>query len=113
MSTSIETNFSFRPFHKQIDDDLKLNIYRIIQEKIANVVKHAQASHVEVALESDDKMVYIFVKDNGKGFDINDKRNGIGISNMINRVESFNGNMQIDTIPGSGCQVKISIPIHE
>jgi signal transduction histidine kinase len=52
----------------------------------------------------------IVVMDNGKGFDIGKKRKGIGISNMINRAESFGGTLNIKTAIGKGCQTTVTIP---
>ena len=93
-----------------IDDELKLNIYRIVQEQINNILKHAAAKNVSVAIEAEDKTINIWVVDDGKGFDPNKKRKGIGISNMFNRVESFNGEVKIETSPGNGCKTRIKIP---
>ena len=52
----------------------------------------------------------MIVTDDGKGFDINKKREGIGITNMLNRVESFNGKIHIESSPGNGCKIQIEIP---
>jgi signal transduction histidine kinase len=93
-----------------IDDELKLNIYRILQEQINNILKHAAAKNVSVAIEAEDKIINIWVVDDGKGFDPDKKRKGIGISNMFNRVESFNGEVKIETSPGNGCKTRIKIP---
>jgi signal transduction histidine kinase len=48
--------------------------------------------------------------DNGKGFDPFVKRKGIGISNMTNRIESYNGKMHVETSPGNGCKIEMTIP---
>jgi two-component system sensor histidine kinase UhpB len=96
----------------KIDDDLNLNIYRIIQEQINNIVKHAQAAYVEIAIKAGEKSISVIIIDDGQGFDIQQKRTGIGLSNMINRVESFNGNIIIESAPGKGCKTQIVIPLH-
>ncbi|HTD93381.1 MAG TPA: ATP-binding protein, partial [Chitinophagaceae bacterium] len=93
-----------------IEDELKLNIYRIIQEQINNVVKHAEATHLNVTVKGDCNFIDIAVADDGKGFDPATKRKGIGISNMTNRVESFNGEIHIESAPGKGCRTSIRIP---
>jgi two-component system sensor histidine kinase NreB len=109
-NTTIKTSFFYKLSDQSIDDDLKLNIYRIIQEQANNIVKHADAANVIISVEADEKIINIIVMDDGKGFDVNQKRKGIGISNMINRIESFNGEMSIETSPGNGCKIKIKIP---
>jgi len=100
-----ETNHGFG----RLSDDLKLNIYRIIQEKINNIIKHSLAGKVEISVQAEKNDLHIEIKDNGKGFDLNQKRKGIGLSNMKNRIESFNGQMLIESSPGKGCLMHIDI----
>ncbi|MEO8172175.1 MAG: PAS domain S-box protein [Sediminibacterium sp.] len=109
-NTSIETDFIYTVPSESMDDDLKLNIYRIIQEQITNIVKHAHPKKISITVECVDGSINIVVADDGKGFDTGKKRKGIGISNMINRVESFNGSVSIESSPGNGCRLNISLP---
>jgi PAS domain S-box-containing protein len=94
-----------------MEEDIKLNIYRIIQEQVNNVMKHAEATELEIILYEDNKHIHAVIADNGKGFDLAKQRMGIGISNMINRVESFNGELSIRSSPGLGCRLSINIPL--
>jgi PAS domain S-box-containing protein len=107
---SVETAFSYTIPADLLDDDLKLNIYRILQEQINNIIKHAHPKKVRISIEADGDDINIIVTDDGKGFDTAKKRKGIGISNMINRVESFNGQVSIESSRGNGCRIHISIP---
>lgn len=91
------------------DDDLKLNLYRIIQEGLNNVVKYAHATQVGIIIECDEDHLHVILEDNGVGFDTSAHRNGIGISNIIHRAEIFNGKATITSSPGNGCCIKISI----
>jgi signal transduction histidine kinase len=109
-NTSINTTFQYEAGNRELSDDLKLNVYRIIQEQINNIVKHASPGKVDISVRAEKDGLHVEMKDDGKGFDMNKKRKGIGISNMINRIESFNGQMLIDTSPGNGCSVHIDIP---
>lgn len=93
-----------------ISDDIKLNIYRIIQEQLNNIIKHAEAKEVRVMLKDMQDRIEVTVQDDGKGFDIKQKREGIGISNMINRIEAFNGKIKIESTIGKGSKIQISIP---
>ncbi len=113
LDMSVQTNTGF---HSQvaadlfIEEDLKLNIYRIVQEQIVNIWKHADASDAKVIIYQEDDAVFIRITDNGKGFDPLVRRKGIGITNIINRVESFNGEVLIDSRPGAGCRIEIRMP---
>jgi len=102
--------FIYQAGNRKMEDELKLNIYRVIQEQLNNIIKHAAARHVTVSIEGEDKIITIGINDDGKGFDLQKKRNGIGISNMINRVETFNGTLKIESSPGNGCSILIKIP---
>jgi signal transduction histidine kinase len=73
----------------------KLLLYRIIQEQLTNILKHAHASLVEIRLDQDSSTVRLTIIDNGKGFDTRAARKGIGISNMQNRVSYYNGRVAI------------------
>jgi signal transduction histidine kinase len=109
-STPIKTVFNYDILNESIDDDIKLNIYRIIQEQVNNILKHADAKNISILVKTIDHSINITVTDDGKGFDVNKKRKGIGISNMINRVESFNGQLTMVSSPGNGCTTEISVP---
>jgi PAS domain S-box-containing protein len=97
--------------HLPIDDDLKLNIYRIVQEQLNNILKHAAASKATISIHENKEAVFVSVIDNGKGFDPRRKRRGIGISNIINRIESYNGEVSIESSAGKGCKMEIRIPL--
>ncbi|HTE30314.1 MAG TPA: PAS domain S-box protein, partial [Chryseolinea sp.] len=109
-TTAMKTAFVYDLPGLLIGDDLKLNIYRIIQEELNNIVKHAAAEKVGISLQADNGIISIVVEDDGKGFDINRKRKGIGISNIMNRIESFNGEVIIESSPGKGCRTVIKVP---
>ncbi|MEO6489709.1 MAG: PAS domain S-box protein [Ferruginibacter sp.] len=109
-TTAIKTTFSYRVVDTDINDDLKLNIYRIIQEQANNIVKHAAANNIQINVETIDENIHVTIQDDGIGFDINKNRTGVGISNMMNRIESFNGKFTIDSAIGKGCTIDITIP---
>lgn len=97
---------------QRIDDDMKLNIYRIIQEQVTNILKHASPANVYLGFKSDNNLIHVHIADDGKGFDPANKRNGIGISNLLNRIEAFNGEMKIESSPGNGCKIDVVIPFN-
>lgn len=94
----------------QLDADLKINIYRIIQESLQNCRKHAKASEVEVVLEYTGKQLNIMVTDNGEGFDMKKGKRGIGLKNINSRLEKLNGTYDIQSRIGQGTQVIARIP---
>src|SRR4029453_881035 len=90
--SAIKADFIYDIEKMKMDDDIKLNIYRIIQECLNNIVKHAAAKYVSILLFSDPVGIHTVVSDDGKGFNMSSKsRNGIGLNNILNRAESYNG----------------------
>ncbi|MEO5501140.1 MAG: PAS domain-containing protein, partial [Ginsengibacter sp.] len=93
-----------------MDEDIKTNIYRILQEHINNIIKHSNCSEAAVSVKECGDNICINISDNGQGFDINKKREGIGISNIMNRIQSFNGTFKMESSPGNGCKLKVILP---
>jgi PAS domain S-box-containing protein len=110
VASNIKTTVAYKLANENIDDDLKLNIYRIIQEQMNNILKHSDATYTNISLTDNKNYLYVSIKDDGKGFDTKQKRRGIGLANMNNRVESFNGEFIVNSDPGNGCEIKITIP---
>ena len=93
-----------------LPDNKKLSLFRIVQEQLNNIIKHASAKKVCVKLRSAGKAVLLQITDDGKGFDLTNIRRGVGLTSIINRAELFGGAVEILTSPGSGCQVKVTLP---
>ena len=110
-TTQIKTSLSYDVAYDNIQPDLKINIYRIIQELTNNIIKHSDCKKAEITLRSENENILITVKDNGKGFSLNDKKEGIGLSNIYNRVDTFNGKLKIKSEPEKGCTTKIIMPV--
>jgi PAS domain S-box-containing protein len=110
-NTSTKTSLSYIVSDGLISDDLKLNIYRIVQEQLHNISKYAEAENVCIIVKASRNSISITLTDDGKGFNLRKKRDGIGISNMKHRVASFNGKVVIKSSDGNGCKVRIKIPI--
>jgi PAS domain S-box-containing protein len=102
-------HFSYSiPF--EFSDGLKVNIYRIIQEQFSNILKHAGASNVTISLAACKDYIYITVEDDGKGYDVQQKSKGLGISNIKHRAEAFNGKVEVQSTIGQGCKTVVTIP---
>jgi signal transduction histidine kinase len=97
----------------KIDDSLKVIVYRIIQELVNNIIKHAEANSAIVQIIVKDTVMNITVEDNGKGFDISglDKAEGIGYRNIKSRIDYLKGKMDIHSQPDKGTSVYIEIPL--
>ena len=88
-------------------------LYRIAQEQLHNIDKHAHASKINIVIGSTDQHAQMSISDNGNGFDLKEKRQGVGLTNIMNRAESFNGHVKILSEPGHGCMLLVDIPLAE
>jgi PAS domain S-box-containing protein len=95
----------------KIDHDLQINLYRILQEQLRNILKYAKGTNVEVDLIINNNKLKMRIAEDGVGFDKNNVREGIGLANMKRRIELFYGNFEIFTSPGNGCEISIEIPM--
>lgn len=98
---------------KLISEKGKLMLFRIIQEQITNVLKHAEATQLVIELIVDAGTISLSITDDGKGFDMEkvNLKKGVGLHNISNRTELFNGKMNIVTSPGNGCKLNIIISL--
>ncbi|RYY60691.1 MAG: response regulator [Chitinophagaceae bacterium] len=90
---------------------LKLNIYRIIQEQLNNIIKYADASEVHLQVTAAAGNLTLLISDNGKGFDPKIQARGVGMINIRNRAELFNGTVEVDSAPGKGCRIKVVLTL--
>ncbi len=96
---------------KDIDQHKELMLYRIVQEQLSNIIKHAKAQEVVINIKIDETSLFLSVTDNGVGFDTSQKVNGIGLKNIRSRVEFYSGSLNIISAPGQGCTMEIMIPV--
>ncbi len=96
------------------DSQKELVLFRIVQEALNNIMKHAAAREIRLSLDYRDNFVEMQICDDGKGF-VNGAGTlkGTGISNMKRRAEMLNGNCTVYSMPGEGTKIKIEIPINE
>jgi PAS domain S-box-containing protein len=95
---------------QMIDDKKELMLYRIVQEQMNNIHKHAQAKIVIIHLKKAGNNLHLSIADDGVGFNSTQKVSGIGIKNIQSRVEFYSGKVNIISAPGKGCILEISIP---
>jgi two-component system sensor histidine kinase UhpB len=90
---------------------MQLMVFRIVQEQMNNVLKHAKATEVEIKIVVTKELLTLTVADDGVGFEPKKRMKGIGLMNITSRAEVHDGSMEIISSPGNGCTLKISIPI--
>jgi signal transduction histidine kinase len=93
----------------KIDNTVKINLYRIIQESFQNINKYAKATTILVSLEKDKENLKLLITDDGIGFDTTKKSKGIGIQNIEARVKTCHGKFEITSAKGAGTTIKISL----
>ena len=96
----------------RLEEQTETLIYRVLQEAVNNVIKHAHASRLDIQLIKDADGISLTVEDNGKGFDIEhiNHKPGIGLKNMVDRIELLKGTVDFDSAPGKGTLLVIHIP---
>ncbi len=94
-----------------LSEELKLTVFRIIQEQINNVIKHAEAENVWIKIKKHNNRLLISVKDDGKGFNMTDRFNGVGLKNISSRAGLHHGTMQMNTAAGKGCELKVGFSL--
>lgn len=100
---------------ERLEPSLEVGLYRIVQEALSNIVKHAQATEATVQLIRDDGRIVLTIEDNGCGFDLPGldevhHAGGIGITNMRERAERMGGLFSIESHPGDGTEIVVTIP---
>lgn len=96
----------------RLENSLELSLFRMIQELIANIIKHAEATNATIQLTQHSQNLNIIVEDNGKGFDINNlEETGIGLENIKKRIDHLDGKLTIDSTLGKGTTILIDIPL--
>lgn len=98
---------------RRLDSKCEVSLFRLVQEAVQNALKHADADEILVKVEMKKDLCTIIVKDDGRGFDMNQNmEKSFGILGMRERVELLNGTISIDSKPGAGTTVLIQVPIH-
>ncbi|PWL38662.1 hypothetical protein DKG77_10440 [Flagellimonas aquimarina] len=93
-----------------LQGDIKINAYRIVQESLQNCVKHAKCKNAKVNFSTEDNILKLTIADDGVGFDISKGKRGIGLRNVISRVKKVKGTLDIDSKKGKGTVVTVSLP---
>lgn len=113
--TKIKINFSFECDSDILNKTQKTYLFRIIQEALNNIAKHANATKTEVSLIHKNNRIYLKIEDNGKGFNLQERmnqKNTNGIYNMRERIILLNGEFEIESELNNGCKITAEIPLN-
>jgi signal transduction histidine kinase len=113
---NIKTEFEALGLEERLSPELETALYRVIQEALTNVARHAQAGQVCVRLQRKEAVIAVFIEDNGQGFDVaqviahHNTANGAGLLGMRERMSLLGGRFTIQSQPGQGTQLLVEVP---
>jgi len=110
-----ELEIGFHPHPEEginsVEENVQMELFKIIQELMTNTLKHAEAKNVDIHLSLIERELSLIFEDNGNGFDTTKVSKGIGSHNMRNRINELNGQLNIDSVIGRGTVISIEIPL--
>jgi two-component system sensor histidine kinase UhpB len=111
MVSKLKLHLDTDEYHEEVTDpNIRLMFYRIVQEQLNNILKHAHAQAATVKMQTSENHITLTVIDDGVGFDTNTTSAGIGLRNITNRAAVYNGTTRIISEPGKGCMLEVAIP---
>jgi len=96
---------------ESLESNKKMQIYRVLQESLLNIDKYARAKKVAISMKKANNKISISIEDDGQGFDVKKPKNGIGLKNMRERIESINGKFKIESKSNEGTKINLIIPL--
>lgn len=112
LSASLKLDLDTSGYTRDIaDEGIKLTCYRIAQVQLNNIIKHARARSASIVLDRTPEWLSLIITDDGIGFNPAKKTSGIGLRNIQNRVGFYNGMVKVESAPGAGCTLRITIPV--
>lgn len=109
--TSLDVDFKEGAVPAHLPMPITICLYRLLQESLGNIRKHANAKHVDVWLSSGQREIELRVSDDGSGFNAGDSKKGLGLTSMQERVRPLRGHVAIDSSPGRGTVIAVKIPM--
>ena len=100
----LKINLVTKDFTEQsLNEKFKLSLFRIVQEQLNNILKHAKANNVSINFMENENEINLSISDDGVGFDTSKRKKGVGITNIKSRSELYKGTVDIVSEPGHGC----------
>ncbi len=110
---ALKINLQIVGLNERLENTTETVLYRVLQECVSNIIKHANASEINIQLVKHEHNLSMMIEDNGKGFDTSlvNSASGIGLKNMQSRVAFLNGTIEFDSTPNNGTTVIVDVPV--
>ena len=114
-ASRIEFTYKFEAVDELFSNEAAMNLYRIVQECLNNILKHSRATHVNLCLERDLHEVQLWIEDDGVGFspEQSGQQKGLGLRNISERVRMLGGKLKMASSSGQGTRIQVAIPVSE
>jgi signal transduction histidine kinase len=109
-STGVRINVAAEAVPNDLPEEHKICVFRIVQEALNNVCRHARASSVEIALRAADSRISVVIRDDGRGFRA-PRTGGLGLIGMQERADSLGGSLLVSSEPGQGTTIQVTLPL--
>jgi signal transduction histidine kinase len=116
-TTSLKIELDLHAGEHLFSSAVETNIYYIIQEAVQNTLKHARATRLQIRMNTFDEALHVSIRDDGRGFDLEHvrreykTRKSLGLVNLYERAEMIDGHIAIDSLPGHGTTVRLTVPL--
>jgi PAS domain S-box-containing protein len=112
-TTSIKVSHQFIDLNETLlNADMRLVVYRIVQEQFNNIIKHAKAKNIKLLLSVSNEYLHLQINDDGIGFDVGRIAGGVGLLNINTRAALFNGKVSVTSQPGAGTSLQVLLPLY-
>ena len=111
LHSTCKFEYEYNGDFSKIDDNLAISAYRIAQEALANIARHAHASRATLRLTTADNFLSLSIQDNGVGFNLDDTHAGVGLIGMRERVHALGGSLRLQSAPGAGTSITLMFPL--
>ena len=114
LSDVIELNAEIDSIDNIFPKEAEINVYRIVQESLNNIIKHSDASEIEIKIKKAQNEVIIIIKDDGRGFDTTNfkaKGSGLGLVGLRERTKMLGGKIAINSSVGNGTEIRVNLPV--
>ncbi len=107
-SSDLQVEFSHSDWIQRLPKFIEVNLYRILEELMGNILRHAKATHITIKIEVEADILSLAVVDNGSGFSLSEQSQGLGLENIRTRVKDLGGQLSLESIPGKGTTIFIN-----
>lgn len=108
----VELQLDYNVKHK-LEADIELFFFRVLQAAMVNTINYAEASRFEVFISQSEGAVLLLMRDNGKGFDVERTKFGVGLQSIHDRTQAFDAQYKLVSAPGRGCEIQIQLPYQQ